>query len=62
MPDTEWTSPRKMMDYYIDQSDGIEACEKLLYLAVMKGELRARLNCRVLGPRVAEAICSDDIR
>jgi len=25
MPDTEWTSPRKMMYYYMDQSDGIEA-------------------------------------
>jgi hypothetical protein len=23
MSDTEWTSPRKMMDYYMDQSDGI---------------------------------------
>ena len=23
MPDTEWTSPRRMMDYYMDQSDGI---------------------------------------
>jgi hypothetical protein len=22
-PNTEWTSPRKMMDYYMDQSDGI---------------------------------------
>ena len=50
MPDTEWTSPRKMMDYYMDQSDGIEACQKRLYLAVIKGEVRARLNCIVLGP------------
>ena len=28
MPDTEWTSPRKMMDYDMDQSDGIEATQK----------------------------------
>jgi hypothetical protein len=27
MSDTEWTSPRKMMDYYLDQSDGIEATQ-----------------------------------
>ena len=31
MPDTEWTSPRKMMDYYMDQSDGMEATQKRLY-------------------------------
>jgi hypothetical protein len=49
MPDTEWTSPRKMLDYYMDQSDGIEACEKRLYLAAIKGEVRARLKDRVLG-------------
>jgi hypothetical protein len=33
-----------MMDYYMDQSDGIEACEKRLYLSVIKGEVRARLK------------------
>ena len=49
MPDTEWTSPRKMMDYYMDQSNGIEACQKRLYLAVIKGEVRARLKGIVLG-------------
>jgi hypothetical protein len=38
MSDTEWTSP--LMDYYMDQSDGIEACEKHLYLAVIKGQSR----------------------
>jgi hypothetical protein len=43
MPHTKWTSPRKMMDYYMDQSDGVEACEKRLYLAVINGEVRARL-------------------
>ena len=31
MSDTEWTSLRKMMDYYMDQSDGIEATQKRLY-------------------------------
>jgi hypothetical protein len=63
MPDTEWTSPRKMMDYYMDQSDGIEACQKRLYLAVIKGEVRARLKGRVLGPewlKQIEALKFDD--
>ena len=58
MPDTEWTSPRKMMDYYMDQSDGIEACEKRLYLAVIKGEVRARLKDRVLGPEWLKQIAA----
>ena len=49
MPATEWTSPRKMLDYYMDQSDGIETCEKRLYLAAIKDEVRARLKDRVLG-------------
>ena len=55
MPDTEWTSPRKMMDY---QSDGIEAREKRLYLAVIKGEVRARLKDRVLGPEWLKQIAA----
>ena len=58
MPDTEWTSPRKMMDYYMDQSDGIEACEKRLYLGVIKGEVRARLKDRVLGPEWLKQIAA----
>jgi hypothetical protein len=58
MPDTECTSPRKMMDYYMDQSDGIEACKKRLYLAVIKGEVRARLKGRVLGPEWLKQIAA----
>ena len=58
MPDTEWTSPRKMMDYYMDQSDGIEACQKRLYLAVMKDEVRVRLKGLVLGPEWLKQIAA----
>jgi hypothetical protein len=61
--DTESTSPRKMMDYYMDQSDGIEATQKRLYLAVIKGDVRARLNGRILGPewlKQIEALKYDD--
>jgi len=62
MPRTEWTSPRKMMDYLMDQSDGIEACQKRLYLAVIKGEVRARLKGRVLGPEWLKQIAGHDVR
>jgi hypothetical protein len=62
MPDTEWTSPRKMMDYYMDQSDGIEACQKRLYLAVIKGDVRARLKGLVLGKRYHLAVSSSRYR
>ncbi len=58
MSDTEWTSPRKVMDYYMDQSDGIEATQKRLYLAVIKGEVRARLKGMVLGPEWLKQIAA----
>jgi hypothetical protein len=47
MANSEWISPRKLMDYFMDQSDGMEATQKRLYLAVIKGEVRARLKGRV---------------
>jgi hypothetical protein len=59
----EWLSPRKMMDYFMDQSDGIEATRKRLYLAVIKGEVRARFKGRVLGPawlKQIEALKDDE--
>jgi CubicO group peptidase (beta-lactamase class C family) len=66
MPDTEWTSARKMFDYYMDQSEGIEAARKRLYLAVIKGEVRARFRGRVYGPewlkQIAEIRFDDDDR
>ncbi len=46
----EWLPPRKirnLVDYAF--GDAWQA-EKALYLAVIKGEVRARLNGRVLGP------------
>jgi hypothetical protein len=50
MPDYEWIIPRKMLDYYVNQADGIEEAQKQLYLAVITGEVRAKLNDRILGP------------
>jgi hypothetical protein len=34
----------QVVDCYVDQSDGIEACEKRLYLVVIKGEVAARIT------------------
>jgi hypothetical protein len=63
MADSEWVSPRKMMDYFMDDSGGVEATRKKLYLAVIKGEVRARSKGRVLGPqwlRQLEVMTFDD--
>jgi hypothetical protein len=42
--DTEWTSARKMVDYYMDQSEGIEAARKRLLLGSHQGREKARSN------------------
>ena len=42
----------------MDQSDGIGATQKRLYLAVVKGEVRARLKGRVLGPEWLKQIAA----
>jgi hypothetical protein len=49
----EWTSPRKTLFYHMDQSDG---AQRRLYLAVIQGEVRARLNGRVLGPKLLKQV------
>jgi hypothetical protein len=47
----EWASPTKMLDYYVDQSNGIEAARTQLYLAVIAGDIRAKTTKgSVLGP------------
>jgi hypothetical protein len=51
MANSEWLSPRKMREYYLDWAvSDLDTAEKQLYLAVIKGEIRARLNGRLLGP------------
>jgi hypothetical protein len=57
-PDTEWTSPRKMMDYYMDQRGGIEACKERLYLAVINGDVRARFKDLLIGPESLQQIAA----
>jgi hypothetical protein len=48
---TEWLSPRKLREYYVDHNfRSIKEAQKQLYLAVIRGEVRARLKGRPLGP------------
>jgi hypothetical protein len=48
---SQWLRPMKLREYYVDHvvSDVHEA-EKQLYLAVIKGEVRAKSKGIVLGP------------
>ncbi len=50
-PGTKWMRPLKAREYYLDDQydKGVDA-EKQLYLAVICGQVRARINGRVLGP------------
>lgn len=49
---SEWMLQRKLREHYVQSAfgDDIEQAQKKLYLAVMRGEVRARLKGRVLGP------------
>jgi hypothetical protein len=49
----EWTSPRKMLFYHMDQSDD---AQRRPFQAVIKGEVRARVNGRVLGPKLVKQV------
>jgi hypothetical protein len=49
----EWTSPRKMLFYHMDQ-EGM--AQRRLFQAVIQGEVRARLNGRVLGPKLLKQV------
>jgi hypothetical protein len=47
----EWLRPLKIIEYYLDWLDpDLAGTTKELYLAVLNGDVRARLNGRVLGP------------
>ena len=47
----EWISPLKMQEYYVERAFAdIGEAEKQLYLAVINGEVRARLKGLVYGP------------
>ena len=46
-----WLRPLKIIEYYLDWMDpDLAETTKELYLAVINGEVRARLNGHILGP------------
>jgi hypothetical protein len=50
-PYYEWTRPLKLREYYVDRHfDSVEEAEKQLYLAVIRGDVRARRGEVVFGP------------
>jgi hypothetical protein len=47
---SKWLSPQKMLDYHIVRRFGdVAEAERQLYLAVVRGDVRARLNGRYSG-------------
>ena len=47
----EWLRPLKVIEYYLDWLDpDFAETTKELYLAVINGDVRARLNGHILGP------------
>jgi hypothetical protein len=49
--DYQWLRPLKLQEYYVDAHfDRAEEAEKQLYLAVIRGDVRARLKGRVWPP------------
>ena len=48
---SKWLPPQKMLDYHIVRRFGdVAEAERQLYLAVVRGDVRARLNGKILGP------------
>jgi hypothetical protein len=48
---SKWLRPLKVREYYLDSHfDSIRAADKWLYLAVVRGVVRARSKGLVLGP------------
>jgi hypothetical protein len=48
---SKWLRPLKVREYYLDSHfDSIRAADKWLYLAVIRGVVRARNKGLVLGP------------
>ena len=45
---SKWLSPQKMLDYHIVRRFGdVAEAERQLYLAVVRGDVRARLNGKI---------------
>ena len=58
---SKWLSPQKMLDYHIVRHFGdVAEAERQLYLAVVRGDVRARLNGKILGPEWLKQLCQDE--
>ena len=56
---SKWLPPQKMLDYHIVRRFGdVAEAERQLYLAVVRGDVRARLNGKMAG--VAQASLHDE--
>jgi hypothetical protein len=49
----EWTSTRKTLFYHMDQSND---AQRRLFDAVIQDEVQARVNGRVLGPKLLKQV------
>ena len=55
---SKWLPPQKMLDYHIVRRFGdVAEAERQLYLAVVRGDARARLNGKILGPEWLKQLC-----
>jgi hypothetical protein len=55
---SKWLSPQKMLDYQVVRRFGeVAEAERQLYLAVVRGDVRARLNGKILGPEWLKQLC-----
>ena len=55
---SKWLSPQKMLDYHIVRRfEDVAEAERQLYLAVVRGDVRARLNGKILGPEWLKQLC-----
>jgi hypothetical protein len=61
MASDEWLLPSKLRQRYVDKHfKRSNLAEKQLYLAVVRGNVRARLNGIVLGPTWLKQLSCDD--
>jgi hypothetical protein len=59
----EWLRPLKVREYCVDHCfDDLMESERQLYMAVIRGELRARHKGRQLGARMVKAAFENEIR
>jgi hypothetical protein len=55
MADYRWVSPRKLRQYHVDHIvEDVGEAEKQLYFAVISGEVRARSQGKLFGPKLLQ--------